>query len=103
MTTSEDSYPHEEPLPGNVALHPARAGMDLPVSDILRCAFNADLEEIVVIGVRKDGREFVSTSMADCALAIYFMQRGMHYLNLYMDELQDDLRAEATKNPQGED
>lgn len=86
MSSDEKVYPHEQPLPDNVELHPNRHHMDLPVTDVLRTAFHADLHEVVIVGIRKTGAEFLATSMADTATAMYYLSRANHVLNMMIDE-----------------
>lgn len=88
-------YEHEEPRPENLFLHPNRCVMDLPVVDILRGAYDANLDECIVVGVRKDGREFVSATSSDASISIYYLQRAIHTLNTCMDEIQADLQMAA--------
>lgn len=91
----EQEYPHEQPRPENVVNHPARAYQDIPVVDILRGAYRAELHDIVVVGVKDTGVEFLSTSMADTSLAIYRLQRAIHTLNMIMDQLQDEISPDG--------
>lgn len=87
----EKIYAHEQPRPDNVVAHPARAMQDLPVTDILRGAADADLVELVVCGVRSDGREFLATSMASIPDALYNLERAKRRLHAIMDERQYEL------------
>lgn len=92
----EKTYEHEQPRPKNLHDHPARLRADLPVKDILRGVANADLDEVVVVGTRKDGSEFMSTSRASIPVAMYLLERGKHTFHRIMDEKMGDRETPET-------
>ena len=63
---------------------------DIDPVAILADAHNTDLAIVVVVGIRKDGREFFASSCADAAEGMYHLQRGIYKLNKIVDEGADD-------------
>lgn len=83
--STEKEYPHEQPLPDNVVPLNIVTLNDVDPVAILRGAYEADLVDLVIVGVRKDGVEFFASSAADGAEAMYHLQRGIHKLNNIID------------------
>lgn len=84
--TTEREYPHEKPLPENVVPLSIVTLNDVDIVSILRDAFDADLEEVVIVGMKKDGSEYFAASCADAAPSIYHLMRAVHKLNCVIDE-----------------
>lgn len=63
---------------------------DVDPIGVIAGAYNAGLEEVVIVGRTKDGREYFASSIADAAPAVYYLQRGIHRLNKIIDEGQDE-------------
>lgn len=63
---------------------------DIDPTAILAGAHNAELDIVVVVGLRKDGREYFASSCADAAEGMYHLQRGIYKLNRIVDEIADD-------------
>jgi hypothetical protein len=54
---------------------------------VITSAHNADLDDVVIIGYRKDGSEYFSASAPDAASVMFHCQRAIHKLNMIMDEI----------------
>lgn len=92
MNDNEDTreYPHEQPVPDNVRFHPSRCYRDLDPVSTLRAAHNAQLEHVIVIGMDAEGKEFMACSTASGYWGIAALMRGVHKLNGYTDEVQEE-------------
>lgn len=80
-------YPYEVPLPDNVTIMPGVTTHDLSTEEVMRAAFNADLTEMVIVGIDEEGHEHIFRTNADLAPAMFHLQRGMHNLNRMHDGL----------------
>lgn len=49
--------------------------LDLPPERIIKAAQEADLESAIVIGYKKDGSEYFSSSISDGTQVIWLMER----------------------------
>jgi hypothetical protein len=63
--------------------------LDLPPDRVLRRALDADLESVVIVGYTKDGQEYFCSSIADVAMCMYHLQRGIWSLNRIVDEMSE--------------
>lgn len=54
---------------------------------VITSAHNADLDDVVIIGYRKDGSEYFSASAPDAGSVMFHCQRAIHKLNMIMDEI----------------
>ena len=82
-----DEYPHEQDLPENVAELDIITSNDIDPVKLLRDAYKADLEDVVIVGMGKDGVEYFASSVSDAAGAMFYLQRGIHKLNHIMDDI----------------
>lgn len=83
---AEREYLHEQPLPENVVPLEVVTSNDCDPVNILRGAFDADLEELIVVGMKKDGTEYFASTVGDAAPVIYHLMRAVHKLNCIIDE-----------------
>jgi hypothetical protein len=56
---------------------------------VLASAYQADLEHAIVIGYRKDGREYFFSSYADGGAVLWHLARAQHKLMLLADNAED--------------
>lgn len=49
--------------------------LDIPVERILRKAMEADLESIIILGMRKNGEEYFCSSVADGGTVLWKLER----------------------------
>jgi len=69
---------------------------DIDPTYLIAAAHNADLETVVIVGMRKDGKEYFAASCADAAEGMYHLQRGIYKLNRIVDEGSDDIEEPST-------
>jgi hypothetical protein len=77
----------------NVEHLPIVTSLDVSPTHILAKAHDAGLTEVVIVGMREDGREYFASSISDAAPAVYHLQRGIYKLNKIVDgdyEGEDD-------------
>jgi hypothetical protein len=72
----------------NVEVGDFATSNDISVRRILTAAYNRDLETVVVVGVGKDGKEYLSCSAADIAESVYHLNRGIFRLNLVVEDMK---------------
>lgn len=73
---------------GNVVVLPVVTTLDLPPERILMGALAADLDQVVVVGFRKDGSEYFASSLADGGDALWHLERAKLKLLRMPDEGQ---------------
>ena len=59
---------------------------DIDPIGVLAGAHNEDLVQVVVVGVRRNGKEYLASSFGKEGDAIYLLQRGIHWINVIIDE-----------------
>ena len=59
----------------NVTILPIVSRLDIPVAKVIEGATDADLQEIVVLGYRRDGSEFFASSQADGSEVLWLLER----------------------------
>ncbi len=59
--------------------------LSIDPTTIIASAHNADLECVVVVGMKKDGTEYFASSHADAAESMFYLQRGIYKLNKIID------------------
>lgn len=59
--------------------------LDVSPTSMLAKAHEANLKEVVIVGILQDGREYFASSVADGAPAMYHLQRGIYKLNQIVD------------------
>lgn len=65
--------------------------LDISATSILARAHDAGLTEVVIVGMREDGREYFASNISDAAATMYHLQRGIYKLNQVVDgEYEDD-------------
>jgi len=65
--------------------------LDISATAILARAHDAGLTEVVVVGIRGNGREYFAANISDAAATMYHLQRGIHKLNQVVDgDYEDD-------------
>lgn len=75
----------------NVEVLQGVTSLDINPTVALAGAHAADLEIVVIVGMDKNGREYFSSSVADAAEGMYYLQRGIHKLNKVVDgDYEDD-------------
>ena len=62
--------------------------LDIEPDRILEAA-KGELESVVVVGYRKDGREYFASSIADSGTAAWLLSRAMRLLHETCDEMAD--------------
>lgn len=80
-------YPYEKPLAENVEILDANTKHDMPVDLLLRQVYDAELVEVVICGIDKDGHEYLVRSTADMAPAMWHLQRAVYTLNKQYEEM----------------
>lgn len=63
---------------------------DLTPMSVIACAHNADLKEVVIVGMGKNGREYFASSVSDGGTSMYHLQRGIYKLNKIIDGDYED-------------
>lgn len=86
----EKHYPHEHPLPANVTILENLTRIDLTAEEILRDAYDAGMEKIVIVGIDKHGYERLFRTSARIADANWLLQRGLHNLHKRYDDTSAD-------------
>jgi hypothetical protein len=71
-------HPNVEPL-NVVTTH------NISATTVLAGAHNADLKEVVIVGMRHDGTEYFASNVSDAAPSMYHLQRGIYKLNRVVD------------------
>ena len=84
--------------PDNVERLRITSRHDLDPEDVLRCALNEGLSEVVIVGFDKEGREYFASSLADGGDAVWHLNRGIYRLMRIADEI-----AATPKAPPPED
>lgn len=74
----------------NVEVLGVTTSLDISPITVLAGAHDAGLVEVVVVGMREDGREYFASSISDAAPAVYYLQRGIHKLNKIVDGEYED-------------
>lgn len=64
--------------------------LDIDPLSVIAGAHGADLDEVVIVGRRKDGSEYFASSVSDAAPSMYHLQRGIYKLNRIMDGEYED-------------
>lgn len=64
----------------NMADHGLITRVDLPAERILRPALEADLEDAIVIGHRKDGEFYFAGTMADGGEVLWLMELAKKFM-----------------------
>jgi hypothetical protein len=72
---------------------------ELDPAKVLIAAHNADLTEVVVLGFKRDGSEFFSSSDPDAAGVMFHCQRAIYKLNVIMDEMAGERNGDGNIEP----
>ena len=70
-----------------VVKFPGITRFDLNADDVLQEAIG-QLDEVVICGIGKDGRQYFASSVADGADALWHLERAKHALMKITDELE---------------
>lgn len=73
----------------NVEVGDFATSADISARRILAAAYNRDLEVVVVVGVTKDGKEYLACSASDIAESIYQLNRGIFRLNMVVESIKE--------------
>jgi hypothetical protein len=73
----------------NVVPFPGVTSLDTPPERVLEVAAERELDEIVIIGCRKDGGFYFASSFADGGDVIWLLERAKHKLMQITDNLED--------------
>lgn len=71
----------------NVVLLHCTTKLDDPAERVLNG--EAGLDQVVIVGYDKDGREYFASSVADGGQVIYRLQRGIWNMNTHMDRMSE--------------
>lgn len=69
----------------NVTILPVASTLDLPADRVLQGALEQDLREVVILGVKADGREYFAHSKAHAGDVLWLMERFKHRLMVDAD------------------
>lgn len=59
-----------------VTVLPVITSLDIPVERVLNAAITADLQEVMLIGRRKDGEFYFAASFGDGGTVLWLMERA---------------------------
>lgn len=79
-------HPLDHPKPDNVVYFDGVTSRDYDPKDILKAAYDSDLETVIVIGMRKDGSEYFSASVASGPDNLWDIERAKHKLMQMVDD-----------------
>lgn len=66
--------------PKNVVQFDGFTSLDIDPNSVLMGAINADMDEVVVLGYKKDGSEYFASNKADGADVLWHLQRAQKRL-----------------------
>ena len=77
---------------GKVIELPVITTLDISAERVIRGAAEADLEEVIIIGVDKDGDFYLAFSRADAGTIIFHLEKAkLRLLGVCDDDLPEDV------------